>query len=423
MTYQPVYYGNNFRMFFLDDIDKNVLIIQGVNILGTDDEHSVIYSRRGVELGGGLEKSTSAYDDLKGATTRNVNKTMRGISYGHLTNWPNYFGFTTRYSQIIYNTDIVLRTPSGISTPRTSKIWDALLPNDGTYNDNNLYYSDAENKKYTPTVRIIGGHIYVGAGQTLNISGGRTNPKVNEQGKNEQTLTVSPSSLTVDSDAILNIASSPYANVKTDLFVKGTTTFAAGAQAGGNLVVENGGKATFAASSASRYDGNIYVRGGGSLTINQATVVGDIQVEHGGELILGAGVSITGDVRCAGKLTINGDITLNYPVPGTTPSDDPSTPKIDESTQVGANYVYHGIYVYNDDTGVGTGTLDIPNKSVKISGTSGRIHAFGGYPGIDDTTSADNIFCNDRASNNACRHWTSEAGVWKGTGDSNSIGL
>lgn len=204
----------------------------------SDAARSVIYSRRALELGGGLVKSSADYNDWRGQTTRHVNSTIDGMSYGYAPIWPNYFGITTRYSQTIYNTDIILRTPQGTATPRLSRIFDANLPTDGVYGVNDRF-SDATNKKFSPTVKIIGGDIYVGAGQQLTIDGGRFN-----YASGEATQVVSPDSITVAKGGTLVIrgrvdeqgnfiAPSDYANVSTNIFVEGTLNLQAGAQLSG----------------------------------------------------------------------------------------------------------------------------------------------------------------------------------------------
>jgi hypothetical protein len=424
MAYTPEYYGNDFRMFFLDNTDKNVLIIQGVNILGTDMRHSVIYSRRGVEIGGGLVKLSST----DGPTNRNVNSDVNGMDYGNAPSYANYFAFTARYSQIFYNTDIVLRTPNGATTPRTSRILDATLPTDGYYGTNNNS-SDATNKKFSPTVKIIGGYMYIGEGQTLTIEGGRINPNANGpvsgsgSTENEQTLTVSPASITIAPGGVVELESSAYFNVVTDIFVSGSLNFKPGAKAKGNIVAEGGAVSMGGSSSdPAAHEGDLFIEKGGSLTLGAgANVTGDIYVSSGGALTIGKDCVITGDIRCAGALTINGSFTLNYAPDSVTGGDNPDTENIDESQMAGGKYIYHGIFIYNHPS-LGIGTLNIPFPHV-ISGNSGRIHAFAGYPGIP-YAQGDFIFCSDhpngRESNNACKHWTTTVSAWQKQGDSAS---
>jgi type II secretory pathway pseudopilin PulG len=430
MAYMPEYFGSDFRMFFLDNTDKNVLIMQGVNILGTDERHSVIYSRRGVEIGGGLVKS----DSTDGPTNRNVNSNVDGMDLGTASNYPNYPAITARYSQILYNTDIVLRTPNGVTTPRTSRILDATLPTDGYYGQNNNY-SDATNKKFSPTVKIIGGYMYVGEGQTLVIEGGRVNPNANGSvsgsgsTENEQTLTVSPTSITIAPGGAVELESSSYANVNTDIFVNGSGSLnlKPGARARGNIIVEGGvvtkGGVVMGGSSGvvTAYEGDVFVREGGSFTVKAgANITGDIYVSSGGALTIEGG-TITGDIRCAGVLNINGNFTLNYTPDSVTGGDNPDTEDVDESVRdANGNYIYHGIFIYNHPA-LGTGTLNIPFQYYTISGNSGRIHAFAGYPGIP-YQQGNYIFCSDepngRESNNACKHWKTTTSTWQKQGDS-----
>jgi len=220
-----------------------VMLIQGVSILDQDDngQNSVVYSRRSLEIGGGLVKTESVYNDVKGQTTRHVNSTVDGVSYGYAPNYANYFPITCRYSQILYNTDIILLTPDGVNTPRQSRIFDASLPTDGEYGKNNTM-SDVTNKKFSPTVKIIGGQIYVGAGQTLTIDGGRINPL-----NGEKTQEIKPDSITVAEGGTLVIrgqanvdgtavtAASAYANVDTTIYVEGTLNLETGARLAGTV--------------------------------------------------------------------------------------------------------------------------------------------------------------------------------------------
>jgi hypothetical protein len=414
MAYIPEYYGNDFRLFFLDDTNRDVLIIQGVNILGTDEKHSVVYSRRGVEIGGALVKSAPS----EGPTTRNVNCDLQGMDYGSAPNYANYFPITTRYSQILYHTDIVLRAPNGAQTPRTSTIFAADPPNTGVYGPV-TNKSDGENKKYSPTVQIIGGYIYVGDGQTLNITGGRTYP-ANEDGSVKKTLTVSPTSITVAEGGRLVLRpmeSNGSFNVDTNIFVSGEMEMERRTYAKGSLIVKDGGVVTTSGvfDAPSRYDGDVFVETGGSFTIGPYTqITGDIFVSSGGALTIQANSMITGDVRCAGTLNIEGSFTLNCPVPAT---DNEKTPDIDESVMTDGKYLYHGIFIYDNHT-FGTGTLNITNTQA-IGGNSGKIHTFPGYAALP-RPAGNNLFCNDRHDNNACRHWESTTDLWLKQGDADS---
>jgi hypothetical protein len=324
MAYMPEYYGGDFHMYFLDqNSGQNVLILQGVNILGTEYEPSSVYSRRGVEIGGGLIKSDSSYSyyysDGLGQTNRHVNSTVDGMSYGSSSEgYPNYFGITTRYSQIFYNTDIVLQKSSAqYAYPApVSTIFDATLPDDGNYEYSNDF-SDTENKKYSPTVRIIGGDIYVGEDHRLNIDGGRVNDKatagaVDFDGRavtlgtdeGEYTQVVAPDSITVASKGALYlrgqyyhnydeystdylITPSAYANVDTDIYVSGTMTMEEGSKAKGGIYVDKSATVWMGREYSSydgygdstEYEGDINVAAGGTLNARYLTEIkGDIVV-------------------------------------------------------------------------------------------------------------------------------------------------
>jgi hypothetical protein len=445
MTYFPVYYGEGFNMYFLDDTAKDVLLIQGMNILGSRDEHSVVYSRRGVQIGGGLVKESAAAQT--GKTTRNVNNNVDGIDTApNIGDHVNYFATTTRYSQILYNTDIVLRAPGGTDTPRQSRIFDATLPNDGAYGKNNLY-SDEYNKKFSPTVRIIGGDIYVGAGQTLTIDGGRINPLNKNAGtitfegrtvtlgttNGEYTQVVAPDSITVAEGGTLIVrgryneagttwlGASEYANISAPIYVEGTLNLEKGAWLTNQVFCYGGGVVNITKGSAGEtvtwerragtegdQDG-IYVFDGGTLNIAQDAAItlkgAHIYVgadstggSNVGTMNIASGAVIAGDVAVLGTLNVNGSFVLNTDATGC--ADDPRTPDTDESQPS-----THGIFVYT------SATLNFANTALIVTGSSGRIHSFGGHLGIKDK--ANNIFCNDRDMNsNICNHWSGGNGVW-----------
>jgi hypothetical protein len=512
MAHIPEYYGEDFSLYLNDRTDKAALIIQGVNILGGDDP-SVVYSKRPLEIGGGLVKSVATYDipskgDALGQTTRHVNSNISGYSYGYAPVWTNYFPTTTRYSQIIYNTNIVLRTPDGVNTPRFSRIFDAALPDDGAYgkaeHDGPLQgaaakktilgitgstttnnFSDDYNKQFSPTVRVVGGGIYVGAGQTLAVDGGRVNPKNTNAGTvsfeertvtlgtdaGEYTQVVAPDSITVAGGGTLTVrgrtdvdgnyvAPSDYANVASDIFVRGVMNMTQGAKVKGNILVDEGGEAfaygdeyegavnvasggaftmgrnthivgdifvrgnAVVAAGGARTKGTIIVKGGGGVTSAPGTanplvhegdvhiasggvftvdanmhITGDLYVQKGGTLTIDQNAVITGDVHCVGKLTVEGTFTLNR--------NGPADGKI------------HGIIIYHDPD-VGSGTLEITNPSTTtITGDSGKIHSLVGYMGITDENVAQRIFCDDCNEDNVCEHWKDKTtpGTWEKQGD------
>jgi hypothetical protein len=394
-----------------------------------------------VEIGGGLIKSsTNATATNAGPTTRGINSNVDGIDYGSTSAYGNYPVITARYSQILYNTDIVLMAPEGKT--RESRILDATLPTDGTVYGNSDTYSTANNKRFSPTVKILGGSIYVGAGQTLTIDGGRLNTTGdgNSDANPEKTLQVEPDSITVADGGTLNIrgrytetadpsyiAPSKYANVKSNIYVQG----------GGTLNLKKGawlaGSVHAAGTDTKKAEVNIIgndvcfdTANGGSINIwanakgyigTSTTFSGNIAVDTDGEILIDGSSTnppiIIGDIYCLGKLTINGNITLKALAANLI--DDPATPDVNESEPR-----YHGIFIY-DFPGTGTGSLDIKGTDTEIKGDAftgtenpnPRLHTFVSYPSITGAK-ANKIFCADRdESNNICKHWTMGVRVWQ----------
>jgi hypothetical protein len=462
MAYIPEYYGNDAQFMLLDSSTKPVLFIQGVNILDQNDNQipSAIYSRRAVEIGGALVKTTSAHDNAKGQTTRHVNSNVDGYSYGYAAYYLQYFGSGPRYSQILYNTDIVLRTPQGTDTPRQSRIFDATLPTDGVYNDINSKndavstnnFSSNADKQFSPTVRIIGGDIYVDAGQTLTIDGGRINPKGATSGtvtaqypavdgrtitlsdtRGEYTQVIAPDSITVaegatlilrgqaNVDGVLIGATSQYANVNTPIYVEGTLNLTTGARLTNRIYVYGKGVVNVQAAASGPaivdrrpgdegiYDG-IYAFGGGTVNIAaQAQLQSRIWVDAESALTIGNGAVITGDLYVLGTLTIPASFQLNYDSRDLV--DNPNTADVLENQPD-----THGIYLY-DDPALGSATLLHPSTPI-VSGNSGRIHSFAAHPDMTGATAAA-VFCDNRdEGNNACQHWLTANEFWVRQGTS-----
>jgi hypothetical protein len=346
-------------------------------------------------------------------------------------NIPSYFEVTTRYSQLLYDTDIVLLAPTGSAVAtRASIIRDADQPQDVTISSPMPDEFRSENYKYSPTVKIIGGRIYVGENHTLDIEGGRevTNSSTNVT---VNTLTVSPTSITVASGGALNLllhsgAGDGIASVNTDIFVSGEMTMQSGAKAKGNIIVNEGGAVTIGGSDPSiptYYEGIIYVTSGGSLTIGTgANTTGNIYVSAGGNLYIKSGCIITGDVFCAGNLDVAGGFELKYD-PNLDP-DETSDRTQDESR---SHYIKHGIFLYS---GPGTRTLTFDGATTvpslpTIGGNSGRVHTFRGEPGYTDNTGSESkgvFFCYDNdTSNHICKHWQTEVKTWIKQNDSKSV--
>ncbi|MDR1713010.1 MAG: hypothetical protein LBR39_02490 [Coriobacteriales bacterium] len=281
----PSYFGENFDLYLLDDVGSTTAdadadgikdrydsdycgnlawITQGVNILNkyNDAEEGAssgttgsIYSTRGLTIGG-MPIRSAAWKTSDGV---NVDADISD-AFIEDTDEPYYasaYNMQLRYNQIIYNTDIVLTTPAGASTPRESAFKPAV-----TYRDVYWYYSfdDAAYKvrrellsDYKPQTAIIGGRVFVGAGQTLTIYGGKelkrnpggTNSTSNEVSWNprEYTITVAPAWITVAKGAKLVIKASENYNVQTDIYVDGgVLEIQAGAKIKGNIYCYNGGQ-------------------------------------------------------------------------------------------------------------------------------------------------------------------------------------
>jgi len=429
MSYMPEYFGNDANIYFLDSIDKKAMLLQGVNIIDQNGgANSVIYSRRSLEIGGGLIKTSA----IAGPTTRNVNSNVDGIDLGTTSIYPYYPAITARYSQIFYNTDIVLLAPAGQT--RSSRIFDATLPADGYY-ANSDNYSDANNKKFSPTVKIIGGSIYVGAGQTLSIDGGRLNAtgSGNSAASPEKTQVIEPDSITVADGGTLTIrgqydvtgttisAYSAYANVDTDIYVQGGGTLnLTNARAAGSVHAagDNGKKAVVNIKGMVTFNpeerDSINAWSGAQININIGTqFTGNIFGGTGSEIVINepastSNVMIYGDIYSLGKVTLNGPLALNAMEENLV--DDPNTAVNEALPEC------HGILILTtpeDDAG----ELVINGTNRVVSGTSGKIHTLVPYSELTGTA-ANNVFCSNRDTvDNVCKHWTEGGGSGGGSGD------
>jgi hypothetical protein len=220
----PVDFGKNANFWILDGRGSNyVWFMQGTNVLD-----GTIYSTRVTVIGGALVRASAG----GAGTTMYPNYTSDGLNrdvWGYVNDNPKthiqYVETTTRYSQLIYNTDIILKAPaSGIAYSAIRR------PN--TWQDRaNTSYITAKDKEYNPTVTIKGGTIYVGERQSLTIFGAVSD-----------NMWVSPDQIVVAKGGSLLIESSSYTNVLTDIYVDGgTVTINTGAKIKGNIYAYNGG--------------------------------------------------------------------------------------------------------------------------------------------------------------------------------------
>jgi hypothetical protein len=401
--FNPVYYGENFGLYLLDNVgttatDRNnssyrgnlAWIQQGVNILGSEAVPSVVYSTRSLTIGGVQKMSATATQSDEGIRTT-VGLVTHYMSTDHNVSGDAYFD-QLRFGTLFYNTDIILTTPDpkNLSMKRVSKIKaplrykDVHQPN-GSATTNSWKALDSY---YLPKTQIIGGSIYVGTGQSLEIEGGEKLYK-NPDGKawsvpanrtpnnlvdtGEWNMLVAPDYILVDKGATLKIDGSDNFNIQT----------------------------------------NIYV--------------------NGGTLVIQAGAKIKGTIYCFnnGVVELQGNFDLNAPAP---PDGVPES--LYKKTT--------GIYILGDDTvldGVTSGGfLRLPNpvaaKGIKIRGSSNRVHLLGiikdkeGQGGrieqkgrvitvsggkITSASQLTGILCdNHDTTNGICRHFTQfTQGGWK----------
>jgi hypothetical protein len=243
-------FGENAHFWILDSptykLDSKDAVcyawfMQGTNILGSDEtgipgtdaERSSIYSTRAVVLGGALIRTND------GHTTDNLNRELDGFADMGVGSNVNYVEATTRFSQLIYNTDIILKAPS--SGTAASEIRRPQTWRDRTYHTS--YITDKD-KTFAPTMTIKGGTIYVGNRQELTIQGtvtgvrSGTDPTVVPL----DNMWISPDRIIVATGGALIIRESKTTNVITDIYVDGgTLTIKAGAKIKGNIYAYNGG--------------------------------------------------------------------------------------------------------------------------------------------------------------------------------------
>jgi hypothetical protein len=284
MPLMSVEWGDNMGVYILDDTDKYVRFLQGVNLM-----NSVIYSMRDTIIGGGIvwESSGDYFDNIY------------NNAYGFLDspyNFTLYPLFTCTQNQVISDTDIVLLAPEGKTRKSTIRHPDS--------------WKNFEGRKLT----ITGGDIYVGARQTLTIESevkddlavtglvkpegdamvgnwynDATTRKYCNYTEKGNTMNIAPDRIIVDTGGTLTIMGNQNnrTNVNTDIYVKGTLNLRDGV----------------------KIHGNIYVYGGGHLNVDGSYVIASSDGEQGGIFIYGDETFGT-DGTSAGagtvKLPVNG---------------------------------------------------------------------------------------------------------------------
>jgi hypothetical protein len=402
LPYFPVDYGKNANFWILDSPTYElpvgedskgktittttvcyVWFIQGTNILGiSPEERSTIYSRRATVIGGALirapkynsdGKVTGAYDEW---TSDGLNRGIYGFANQSVTSEATYVEATTRYSQLIYNTDIMLMPPSDGNTAysliRRPNSWRsrANLPT-GTSDKEKLAFNTDTN--YEPTMTIKGGTIYVGERQHLTIQGTSMGYKDGTDYKTGNTskmvaldnMWISPDKIVVAAGGTLLIETSVATNIITDIYVDG-----------GTLIINAGAK----------IKGNIYAYNGGTVKVN-----GSFRLDAPGTLEPG---------QEPGGILIYGEDTL-----GT-------------------------VFGNGEDavTITTTGRLDVPAVLTAIDGNSGRIHLVGGdwadlVTGTKLFSAAKAILCDGYdPSTGRCPHYDGIPSSGSGSGGAGSGG-
>jgi uncharacterized membrane protein YgcG len=214
-------YGKNAHFWILDgNPDLYFRVMQGVNII-----EGSIYSNRETKIGGALLR-----DGTAGKTKEKVNEAAAGYSLDTSRLYTLYVDATSRYDQLIYNTDIILKAPSGTGTAKST------ISRPYTYRDRPAlgiaYLGHVEaDENYDPTMTIKGGTIYVGERQSLTIEGSILD-----------NMWISPDKIVVAEGGTLTLAATSYPNVFTDIFVDGgTLVIESGAKMKGNIHVYNDG--------------------------------------------------------------------------------------------------------------------------------------------------------------------------------------
>ena len=439
----PLYYGNDFELYLLDNIGTNATekadpayrgnlawIQQGVNVLGTDAKHSTIYSTRGMDIGG-MHNRTKAWYTYEGI---NVDSSLDAfVENTEPDMWSSAYFDQLLWGTVIYNTDIILTTPGGTSTPRNSTFKRALNFRDvihraSTSDSANYLFWRQFWSSYHPQTKIIGGHVYVGAGQSLYIEGGTQNyfspsGKYVAAGANGSTLVAGNYTGTTDLTKI-NPGVHHSSDIATGLYNMEC--------APEDITVVTGGKLTLQASENFNVTTTIYLDGGTLEIQPGAKVVGDIYVYNGGKLLFPAKSSVSipdavvlGNIYAynGGTVDIRGNVTLQ------SPHDD------NNSNVMSLDEARDGIHIYGDQV-VGSvlgvtsaGRLMLPTVGpglMAISGSANRVHLLGemnalvvnqsGSPitGASDIAAIrQKLLCNDfDAGTGACKHLGHLGGGW-----------
>lgn len=247
--YPPVYWGNNFSLYLLDgpQTSYSARIMQGVNLVNNAKSDGsaggVIYSNRGLQIGGAL--TPTALDRY----AEGVQTDLDG--FDNNPTWSAGGQYALMYHQVIKDTDIVLTT-NGTESKNSE-----ILHPEGTKNFTNT------------TLSILGGTIYVGNKQTLQIdseikdgltvkgeiaANGFSSSGTERSGaaatffnyvSNGSSMYIKPNKIEVAAGGTLTILGNQndHDNVETDIYINGgTLNINEGAKIKGNIYVYNGGR-------------------------------------------------------------------------------------------------------------------------------------------------------------------------------------
>jgi hypothetical protein len=276
----PVNFGKNANFWILDGRGGNyVWFMQGANVLD-----GTIYSTRSTVFGGALVRASSTdgktmYPDY---TSDGLNRDVWGYVNDNPKTHIQYVETTTRFSQLIYNTDIILMPPSSgtaYSAIRRPNTWQDRA---------NTAYITTQDKTFNPTVTIKGGTIYVGERQSLTIQG----TVKDSAGTILDNMWIAPDKIIVAKGGALTLKTSQSINVFTDIYVDGgTLTIESAAKMKGNIYAYNGGTVdmqnTFQLHSSSsdiavqEHDG-MFIYGEDTV----GTVIGGVEITSPGKLIV-----------------------------------------------------------------------------------------------------------------------------------------
>ncbi|MDR2106648.1 MAG: polymer-forming cytoskeletal protein, partial [Coriobacteriales bacterium] len=315
LPYFPVDYGPNANFFILDGVadgapntgsphSRDFRILQGVNIFD-----GTIYSTRSTILGGGLIRAASGTTQ----TTDNINSDVLGFvgtpklfSPERNDQTISYVNMTTRYSQLLKDTDIILATPSTTATSVKLGTNTSLIRRPSTWRDR-LFSTDtipSADREFEPTMVIDGGHIYVGEGQQLTIEGTVSGAKSATDATEVplDNMRIAPSGITVDKGGVLILAKSATTNVMANITLNpgAKMVLEGGARMRGNIFVAGG---TLSIKAGAVLTGNIYCFNGGLLELTEPFTLNSLyDKNHDGIFIYGGSAVGKGSITSAGKL-------------------------------------------------------------------------------------------------------------------------